>query len=106
MRFIEGLKAISKGRVPEGAMVVKTTHGAKEVVLEGTNGRGFKIALDQIDPFIAGLEQECADPETMYRVGDGEKPVEIPGFKVPKVAQYLREARDLGVQLGEYTKIF
>lgn len=106
MAIVEDLEAISEGRMPSGKMAVRTTHGARDIVLRGTNGNGFKIPLDQVDSFIRELEQTCVNSYTLYRLGREDCAVEIPGFKVPKVARYLREARDTGVHFANYHMIF
>ena len=100
------LKSTAEGKIPDGALLVRTTHGAKEVELYGTNKRGIRIPLDKVDDFIGELEQTCIDSQTLYKLGREESFMEVPGFKVQKVSQYLREARDIGVMLAQYQKIF
>ena len=46
MGLIEDLEALSKEEVPEGCMVIRTTHNAKSIELYGVNKRGFDIPLD------------------------------------------------------------
>ena len=115
MGLIEDLEALSKGEVPERCMVIRTTHNAKSIELYGINKRGFNIPLDRIDFFLEELEKKCSDPKTLYKFymkGNPSEnkspadPVEIPGFKVPEIKQYLKQARDIGILLRGYQRIF
>lgn len=106
MDLIEDLQRISEGKMPKGTMLVRTTHGSSKVGIYGTNQRGRAIPLDKIDEFISELEEQCKDPRTLYVLGEGNKTVEIPGFKVSGLVRYLKQARDVGVKLAEYNRIF
>jgi hypothetical protein len=105
----EALAAIAQGTLPEGSMVVRTSHGSEVIELFGTNGKGIAVPVDMVDEVIADLEGACTDPETLYRfpVGEeGNEVLEMPGSKIAKVAQYLRQARDDGRELAKYEMIF
>jgi len=106
MGVSEVMQAISEGRVPDGYMVVMTSHGSSEVRLYGVNQMGCIIPIERIEDFIKELETSCTDPETLYEFQAGDQVIEIPGYKVPKIALYLRRARDVGVELREYRQVF
>ncbi len=106
MGLVEDLQRIFSGKMPEGAMLVRTTHGSSEVQVYGVNGSGMSLPIDRVDDFIAELEERCVDPQTVYRFGQANETFDVPGFKLPKVSRYLREARDIGVHFAEYNKVF
>ncbi len=106
MELFEDLQSIFYGKMPEGVMIVRTTHGSSEIQVYGVNGRGISLPLDRIDNFIAELEKICVDSQTTYRFGKNDETFDIPGFKLPKTSRYLREARDIGVHFAQYNKIF
>ena len=106
-RLVEDLEAIFEGRIPEGMMLVRTTYGSKDVEIYGVNLRGFKIPLDKIDKFIGDLEKTCTNAETLYSIAEEDRPAMlIPGFKLSKTVQYLREARDVGIKFASYNQLF
>jgi len=100
------LEAILNGKMPEGGMLVRTTNGSQSVELYGTNGKGFKIPVNEIDGFTSELKQMGEDPNTLYTLESGEHQVTIPGSKVSKASLYLKQARDIGVKLAEYKQFF
>lgn len=106
MGLVDDLQRIFEGKMPEGTMLVRITHGSSEVQIYGVNGRGLSIPIDRVEAFIAELEERCVDPQTMYQFGENDETFDVPGFKLPKASRYLREARDIGVQFAEYNKIF
>jgi hypothetical protein len=106
MDITDDLTAILEGKIPNGRMFVRTTHGSSEVELFGTNKRGFRIPLDRVEGFVEHLMQTCTDSQTLYRFGENNSVVEIPGSKVSKAAHYLRQARDIGVQFADYQQLF
>ena len=106
MNMKDDLKAIFEEKIPEGRMLVRTSHNAQDVELYGINQRGFKIPLSKVDAFIGELERVCTDSEMIYGFGEGESCVEIPGIEVNKIARLLRQARDIGVTLASYQMVF
>ena len=106
MGIVETLAAIVEGKIPDGAMLVRTTHGAKDIEVYGINKNGFRVPMERAEEFITCMMQTCTDPKTLYQFGSGESMVEIPGDKREKVARYLREARDVGGQFARYQKMF
>ena len=106
MGLVEDLQRIFDGKMPEGAMLVRTTHGSSEVQVYGVNGKGMSLPADRVDDSLAELEERCVDPQAVYRFGKTDETFDVPGFKLLKVSHYLREARDIGVHFAEYNKIF
>ena len=106
MGLVEDLHLIFEGKMPEGAMLVRTIHGSSEVQIYGVNGRGLSLPFDKVDDFIAELKERCVDSQITYRFGQTDKTFDVPGFKLPKVSRYLKEARDIGVHFAEYNKVF
>ena len=106
MDLFDTLQRISDGRLPEGSMAVKTTHKSSEIQIYGVSGTGLSVPVDEVEEFIAELEQKCTDPTTLYTFEDHGASFEIPGIKLSKAALYLREARDSGVHFAKYVKIF
>jgi len=106
MGLVDDLQRIFEGKMTEGAMLVRTTHGSSEIHVYGVSGRGLSVPVDRVDDFIAELEARCIDPQTMYRFGENDKTFDIPGSKLSKASRYLREARDIGVHFADYNKIF
>ena len=106
MDLVTAVKSISEGKVPEGAMVVQTTHGSSEINLYGIKGKGFSVPVDKVEEFIEELKATCTDSRTLYKLGQEDTAVEIPGNRVDKVANYLRQARDIGVMLASYQQMF
>ena len=106
MSLIEDLQRIYEGKMPKGCMLVRTAYGSSKVEIYGTNQRGLAMPLNKIEKFISELEKKCTDPQTIYELGKSGKEIEIPGFKLPGLVQYLRQARKAGVYLAEYNRIF
>ena len=106
MGLIEALQSIKDGKLPEGCMAITTTNGSSHVNLYGVNKKGFSVPLNKIEDLIKELEKECIDQETLYEVGHKDSYMEVPGYKLEKISKYLREARDIGVQFANYTKMF
>ena len=106
MTIIDNLETVCEQEVPIGSMLARTTLGATNVDLYGTNGRGFRVPLNRIDEFIGELGGICIDPEGVYRLGNENSSVEIPGNRLAKVEKYLNEARSFGVKFREYRKTF
>jgi len=106
MGLVEDLQKIYQGKLPEGSMLVRTTHGSTEVQIYGISGKGIILPVDRVDEFIADLEKRCPDAEYIYQFGENNETFDFPGHKLSKISRYLREARDIGVKFAEYTKIF
>jgi len=108
MNNIDTLQAILGGSKPNGTLLVRTKHGSPHVDLFGATNIGCIIPLEKIEDFIEQLVVTCADYHTLYQINigsDGEV-MEIPGCKLQKIIMYLRQARDIGVMLGEYNQFF
>jgi len=97
---LKNLEGIFSDNVPFGRMLVGTKKN--DVYLVGTNKQGLVVPANNVDEFIDELQKRCFDTGLTYQI---EK-MEIPGSKLRKAAFYLREARDIGINLASYKVIF
>ncbi|MFA5986041.1 MAG: hypothetical protein WC819_01680 [Parcubacteria group bacterium] len=106
MDISDAIKFLSEGDTPPAVMMVATKNGSAEVHLYGINGHGCAIAVEKIEEFLTELAALCVDSKTLYQIKVGEESMDIPGFKLPSIYAYLREARDIGTTLNSYQKYF
>lgn len=104
MSIGEDLAVMLEGKMPEGSMMVSTTHNSDNVEMYGTNGHGFKIPFKELDEFIKELEK--GDRNAMMVLEKDGFEVMVPGHMISKTIQYLKHAKTFGVKLGEYKQIF
>ena len=106
MGLAENVQQIFEGKIPQESIVVKTTYQNPEIQIYGSTGRGFRVPVERVEDFIAELQEKCVEPSTTYQFGETGETFDLPGFKLPNVAQYLREARDIGTAFAEFIKLF
>lgn len=106
---MEALKIIGivKGKKLFGGMVIiKTEPNNPEVVLVGTNSISCRIPFKDIEKFILTLERECIDTGVTYQLELGNKVMNLPGAKVSKLVDHLRQVRDAGVSQALFVRAF
>lgn len=106
MNLVESLQSLNEGKLPKGAMLVRTTHEGTKIELVGVNHVRFEVSPEHIESLVNTLERICVDPNVTYRMGTENNFVEIPGDKAAKAIQYLKDAKDFGTKLADYKMIF
>ncbi|MBI1972963.1 hypothetical protein HYS50_03085 [Candidatus Woesearchaeota archaeon] len=111
MGLVEDLQRIFDGKMPEGAMLVRTTHGSSEVQVYGVNGRGMSLPVDRVDDFIAELEERCVDPQgnryngnditpPYYNQKDDINNVEAVQISTPATGMYTVKVKGYNIPRG------
>lgn len=95
---------VLNGKIPEGSMMVKTSHHSNNVEFYGANGKGFKIPLKEVDNFINELKGLDPDVNSIIEIDKHE--VIVPGNRIPMAIRYLKFAKTTGVELKSFSKLF